>query len=144
MRQPPNARIEPYRVRTGILRSRLHDGNNGAFEIPLDVAGHPTLLLCLANDVQGWEHVSVRAVESGNRSRIPTYWEMQFIKEHFWTDDEVVMQLHVAKKDHLNLHPHVLHLWRPIDKVIPLPPSKMVAPKDDAEWHELFRALTKL
>jgi hypothetical protein len=36
------------------------------------------------------------------------------------------MQLHVAVKEHINCHPYCLHIWRPHDQVIPLPPSIMV------------------
>jgi hypothetical protein len=36
------------------------------------------------------------------------------------------MQLHVPLVDHINTHPNVLHLWRPRDAEIPLPPSDFV------------------
>lgn len=34
----------------------------------------------------------------------------------------------VPKRDHINCHPHCLHLWRPLKGRIPLPPSEMVGP----------------
>jgi hypothetical protein len=40
-----------------------------------------------------------------------------------------VMQLHPARVDYINFHPHCLHLWRPVDATIPLPPSCLVGPK---------------
>ena len=45
----------------------------------------------------------------------------------FFEDDEVAMQLHVAVADHYS-HPRkeVLHIWRPIDGKIPLPPKEFV------------------
>ena len=70
---------------------------------------------------EGWEHVSVSA-----RRRVPNWYEMCWIKEAFWTDDECVMQLHPPKVDHVNMHPNVLHLWRPVIEQIPMPPKIFV------------------
>lgn len=58
--------------------------------------------------------------------RCPTWGEMCFIKSLFWDDDDVVVQFHPAKKDHVNMHEFCLHLWRPLDQTIPTPPSLMV------------------
>jgi hypothetical protein len=68
-----------------------------------------------------WEHVSVSC-----RNRCPNWPEMCFVKDLFWADDEVVMQLHPAKKDYVNQHPYCLHMWKPIAEIIPLPPRIMV------------------
>jgi len=71
-----------------------------------------------------WEHVSVHAVDTVfHKRRIPTWLEMCFVKDLFWEQDEVVMQLHVASKDHININEHVLHLWKPTKSFIPLPPK---------------------
>jgi hypothetical protein len=56
----------------------------------------------------GWDHVSVSLPD-----RCPTWEEMSFVKDLFFRDDEVVMQLHPAKSEHVNFHPYCLHLWRP-------------------------------
>jgi len=48
---------------------------------------------------------------------------MAFVKDLCWDDDDVVMQLHPRKADYVNDHPHTLHLWRPIDREIPTPPT---------------------
>jgi hypothetical protein len=72
--------------------------------------------------VYRWEHVSV-----STKNRTPNWYEMAFIKDLFWDESETVMQLHVPKSEHKNLHPHVLHLWRPLDHEIPRPPSDTVA-----------------
>lgn len=134
MREPINPRVERFRLREGALRSNSTFGNNGAFRIP-----HPSgvVFLCVVSDGMDWEHVSVQAIDS-EQSRIPTWNEMQYVKELFFEDEEVVMQLHVAKSKHLNLHPNVLHLWRPLKATIPLPPSQMVAPKDNDEWRKVL------
>ncbi|EFH8163197.1 hypothetical protein GI328_23040 [Escherichia coli] len=44
----------------------------------------------------------------------------------FWEPEDAVMQLHVPESQHINNHPYCLHLWRPINKEIPLPPQFMV------------------
>ena len=71
----------------------------------------------------GWEHVSV-----SRRSSMPTYEDMCWVKDLFWSNDVCVMQLHVPKDDHINYHPFCLHLWRPINgEEIPRPPRYMIA-----------------
>lgn len=69
----------------------------------------------------GWDHVSI-----STQLRCPTWEEMCKIKDTFFDEDEVVMQLHPAKKDYVNIHPYCLHMWRPHDVEIPTPPKIMV------------------
>lgn len=75
---------------------------------------------------QGFEHVSVSTPH-----RIPNWEEMSFVKEAFWRDDETVYQLHPAKSEYVNNHPHVLHLWRNIERDPPLPPLIFVGVKGE-------------
>jgi len=91
-------------------------GNNGLFILP-------TSLRCIASDGEGWEHVSASHV-----NRCPTWQEMCRVKDLFWGEEDVVMQLHPAKSVWVNQHPYCLHLWRPAEKGvhIPLPPTWMV------------------
>jgi hypothetical protein len=75
----------------------------------------------------GWEHVSVHAYRPRGMNpqlRTPTWKEMTFVKDAFWGDDDVVMQLHPRRSEYVNVHPHVLHLWRHAD--IPTPPLTLV------------------
>jgi hypothetical protein len=58
--------------------------------------------------------------------RAPNWREMSLIHRMFFRDDEVAMQLHVPLADHINNNPNVLHLWRPRDADIPLPPKDFV------------------
>ena len=74
----------------------------------------------------GWEHVSVVPL---GENRTPTWAEMQFVKEGFWRDDDVVMQIHPTSKDYVNCHDTCLHLWRPLFAEIPTPPTFLVGPK---------------
>jgi hypothetical protein len=71
-----------------------------------------------------WDHVSV-----SRSDRCPWWEEMDFIARTFFRPNETAMQLHVPVSDHVNHHPHCLHLWRPTGlKKIPMPPSIMVGP----------------
>lgn len=113
-----NADIEQYRIRSGKRSSSIHDGNNGAFRVPI---GLERKALVIASDGEGWEHVSVSF-----KKRTPTWSEMCKIKHLFWTEDEMVIQYHPAKGDYVNCHPHCLHLWRPINLDVPRPPGILV------------------
>lgn len=72
------------------------------------------------DETDRWDHVSV-----STPVRCPTWEEMCFIKDLFFEPHEVAAQLHPVK-DYINNHPFCLHLWRPLDVVIPLPPSILV------------------
>lgn len=99
MRPAPNDKVEKFRYRTA-KSLECAGTNNGAFII--------SGLQVIASDGGGWDHVSVSKPD-----KIPTWEEMCLIKRLFFGDDEVVMQLHPAKKDYVNVHPRCLHLWRP-------------------------------
>ena len=69
----------------------------------------------------GFEHLSV-----STPIKTPTWEQMCFMKELFWRDDEVCMQLHPKKEDYVNNMEYCLHIWKPIEKEIPTPPSIML------------------
>lgn len=79
------------------------------------------VLRIIATTGAGWDHVSISTA-----TRCPTWDEMEWVKRRFFKDDEIAMQLHVTPEDHINMHPYTLHLWRPTDAAIPLPPAIMV------------------
>jgi len=79
-------------------------------------------LRCIAANDEGWDHVSITT----DLPRCPTWAEMDWIKRQFFVEGEVAMQLHVATSDHISVHPFCLHLWRPHDSTIPLPPKEFV------------------
>jgi hypothetical protein len=95
------------------------DKDCGAFLIESVIDN--SLLCVIASSASGWDHVSISL-----RDRCPRWEEMEQIKRLFFKDDEIAMQLHVSVSDHINLHPNVLHLWRPHDVQIPMPPKAMV------------------
>jgi hypothetical protein len=91
------------------------DSHNGCLRLD----DGPTVIFSRNAD---WEHVSVSLPD-----RCPTWAEMQFWKEMFWSDSETVMQLHPSKDRYVNNHPFCLHLWRPRRGMkIPVPPMEFV------------------
>jgi len=128
--------LEKYRItNAGAWSSDESFGNNGAFQLPIlkavdgsihlgDHKHHHCSLRLVVSDGEGWDHVSVSL-----ENRCPSWAEMCFVKDLFFEPDEVAMQLHPAKSDYVNYHQHCLHLWRPYNRSIPLPPSIFVGPK---------------
>jgi hypothetical protein len=100
MRREPNVKIEKYRLETSPESMACAGTNAGAFQV-----GNLCIVAC---DLGGWDHVSVHV-----EGRCPIWGEMCFVKDLFFRDDEVVMQLHPAKSQYVNEHPFMLHLWRP-------------------------------
>ena len=78
-------------------------------------------LRIIASTGMGWDHVSVSLPH-----RIPTWKEMDYIKRLFFNPDEVVMQIHPAESKHVNNMEFCLHLWRPQNENIPLPPLELI------------------
>lgn len=83
--------------------------------------GMPEYLAQQWIDGNGWDHVSVSC-----RRRVPNWQEMCFVKDLFFDPEEAVMQLHPPRSTWVNNHPYVLHLWRPTEQAIPLPPPRLV------------------
>ena len=104
MRNAPNLKAERYRITVGPQARDITFGNNGMFEVP---AGTVTLLVRVSEGC-GWDHVSVSLPH-----RTPTWAEMETVRALFFRDDETVMQLSVPRDEHVNIHDHTLHLWRP-------------------------------
>lgn len=107
-------------------------GMNGFFVIPLSKEDQSyALVICSdGNDAVPWEHISVRIgykkYHGKLAERTPTWDEMCVMKDLFWGEDEVVMQLHPARSQYVNVHPNVLHLWKPKNTEIPTPPMVAV------------------
>jgi hypothetical protein len=114
--------LETYRIRTG-LWATPPGSLDGYFRIdrkPLE----NLVVISSGEDAEKeiyWEHVSV-----STRHRPPTWNEMCFVKDLFWDPEEPVMQLHPPRSEWVNNHPYTLHLFRPTNCKIPLPPSILV------------------
>jgi hypothetical protein len=113
--------LDDHRIDTSKSHGWNGDETCGAFKLSSPIDGQ--FLTVVASSGEGWDHVSV-----SRSSRTPNWREMEFIRHKFFKDNETVMQLHVPVSDHINMHPHCLHMWRPQDKEIPRPPGWMVAP----------------
>lgn len=122
MKEKPCERLEKGRITKGPFASTEESGNNGMFLI-LGPANR-RLRLTMATGL-GWDHVSV-SVEGSLGKVIPTWEEMAWVKRLCWNEDEVVMELHPAKDQYVNLHKGCLHLWKPQNVPIPLPPLEFV------------------
>lgn len=72
----------------------------------------------------GWDHVSVAI--NGRGDRTPTWAEMEWVRDLCFEPTETCMQLSVPREEHINVHPGVLHLWRPQGVEIPRPDAVMV------------------
>jgi hypothetical protein len=100
------------------------DDTCGVFMVPSPIDAAPMCVIAAVG--MGWDHVSV-----SRPNRCPNWPEMSYVNRAFFLEDEVAMELHVAESEHINVHEHCLHLWRPIDgRVIPMPPSIMVGPSE--------------
>ncbi len=99
----------------------LGDNYNGVFVMTLKISQRTEKYSIIASRDKEWEHVSISC-----KNRCPNWEEMHHFKEMFFHDDECVMQLHPKKEDYVNNHPYCLHLWRPVQDVIPIPPKILV------------------
>jgi hypothetical protein len=114
---------EKYRVLFGPLRSDSTNGNNGQFFLPAPKFKTP--MMAQASDGMGWEHVSV-----STSSRTPSWSEMCAVKAMFWDAEDCVVQYHPPASEYVNCHPYCLHLWRPTNGEILMPPSILVGPRN--------------
>lgn len=122
---PEEARIteeiaKKYKLPLRIV-SKPEDGNNGFFIF--SYLGYEVRVQ--ASDGLGWEHCSV----SINRQRTPSWEIMCAVKALFWGEEDTVIQFHPKKSEYVNMHPHVLHLWRPTEGELLLPDSILVGIK---------------
>ena len=120
MRFDVPAKLETARVRNGEQGSDASYGLAGMFEL-MGPKGAWLRIISGGRDGSGWEHVSVSIPH-----RTPNWQEMCFVKDLFWEPHECVVQYHPPTSKHINFHPNCLHLWRPTDVELPMPPMIMV------------------
>jgi hypothetical protein len=114
--------LDEFRVRSGsVVRhyGSAGDSTCGVFLLRSPIDHAP--ICVIASSGMGWDHVSV-----SRKNRIPNWIEMDHIKRKFFLPEEAAFELHVAESDHINDHQNCLHLWRPIDQDMPMPPKWMV------------------
>lgn len=93
------------------------------------------------SDGGGWEHVSVNPFK---KDYTPTWEDMCLLKEIFFKDDEIVVQIHPAKDQYVNNLEHCLHLWRCTCAKQPVPPSIMVGVRGDQTLSDAAKELSVL
>lgn len=118
--------VHPYldRYRTdGPFPATPPGADYGYFRVPIKGAMVTVISSGSANAIEdGWEHVSVSLP-----SRIPTWDEMNFVKDLFWGEEETVIQFHPKKSQYVNACENCLHLWKRIGTEHELPPKRLLA-----------------
>lgn len=74
-------------------------------------------LRLIASWGMGWDHVSV-----SRSNRCPTWDEMCRVKNLLFDPEELAIQYHPPKSKYKNQHKYCLHLWRPQNETVPMPP----------------------
>lgn len=97
----------------------LGDGDAGCFEVPSAIDLKPLLVIASVGD--HWDHVSV-----SRQNRAPNQIELDQVFRLFFLPGETAVQYFVPRSEHINLHEHCLHLWRPRHLPIPRPPQAFV------------------
>jgi hypothetical protein len=114
-RLPSN--LEKYRVEHPMYIKPKVGSIEGCFKIPF---GNVKLTV-ISGCGESWDHVSVSLPH-----RCPKWKEMCFIKNLFFEKYELVLQFHPPESDYVNICKTVLHLWRPWNQTIHLPPKWML------------------
>lgn len=110
-----------YRVHESELRPSDDFGNNGWFKYRISSS---VVLIIIASDGFGWEHVSVSL-----SYRCPTWEEMCIVKNMFWDEQDCVIQYHPPEAEFINNHPYCLHMWAKKGYEFPRPPNITVGIK---------------
>lgn len=119
---------ESGRILTGEFRSSPKN-RYGAFVLRCPFTNERLTIIVVDSDTfaregrseTAWDHVSV-----STQRRCPTWEEMCWVKDLFFEDTECVVQYHPEKKDYVNEHEYVLHLWRCPSVPFPMPPKVCV------------------
>ena len=121
-----NEHLKNHRIIRGPLASNSGFGMTGAFLFTSPIDNVEMVVISDDGIQSQWEHVSV-----SRKKRCPNWPEMCFIKDLFWDEEEMVIQYHPPKSEYVNMHPNVLHMWRPKKKKIIAPPSILVGLKKE-------------
>lgn len=69
-----------------------------------------TMTVQKEQDGKRWVHLSC-----SRRKKEPSYYDLCEAKEQFLGPDSLAMLLFVPTDEHVNIHPHCLHLWSCLD-----------------------------
>ena len=125
IRKTPNLFIEAEAENDGI-GGKYYDKYSGKF------------LNFIFSYQMGWEHLSVSMP-----NKTPSWDQMCVMKDIFWNEDEACVEYHPKKEDYVNNHQHCLHIWKPTNETLPLPPSILVGFRSEAE-KQAFLLMTNM
>ena len=74
----------------------------------------------------------------------PSWDDMCKIKDIFFKEEECVVQYHPPKSQYVNNAENCLHLWRPIEESMPMPPSVMVGLRKGQSMKEAMEEIKQL
>lgn len=69
-----------------------------------------TMTLQKEQDGKRWYHLSV-----SRPKKEPSYYDLCEVKNLFLGEDSLALLLFVPEAEHVNIHPHCLHLWSCVD-----------------------------
>ena len=120
-----------------------HVNNDKAIQLKLMLNTQYDKQSCVKfTKAMGWEHLSVSFDDM-----LPDWNYMQKMKEMFWKDDEECFQLHPKKENYINNHNYCLHIWRPLEQQIPIPPTILVGfrpGKEQEDKQEFIKVQSEL
>jgi len=120
MRDKLDPKIEAGRVVSWHGRSPV-GAMYGAFIVMGPSGRRLKIIAGVGDDEIPWEHVSVSL--DIKKAKYPPNWdEMCWVKDHWWSKDETVVQFHPRHEIYVNIHPHCLHLWRKLGPEPEMPP----------------------
>lgn len=99
------------------------------FTLPLDDS--IARISAMRFDEDLWEHIMVDCMFL---QRCATYKEMSFIKDIFWPEHELALQVHPAQSEYINHNPYALHLWR----------DRLITPRVEKRLTEKIHEVSKI
>lgn len=97
----------------------IQKGVDGA---AFDVKINYRLYNVIASNGGGWDHVSIDPINSSHT----TTWDVMCVLKDICFNDETVIEYHPSKENYVNIREHCLHLWKPQNTAIPVPPKLFV------------------
>ncbi|MCL2737580.1 MAG: hypothetical protein FWE17_01820 [Alphaproteobacteria bacterium] len=117
-----NTYVNKYKLNRSVsaVMPAMNSLGISAYRIP--VKSSSVTLTVIVDENNGWDHLSVTVNTSdGDAPRCPTWEEMCFVKDLFFTEEEIAIQYHPPKSKYVNIQEYCLHLWRPQNEVVPAP-----------------------
>lgn len=106
--------LDAFRVHLdGYAVANIKKQTTGAFEFVINGDKY----FVIASVGCGWQHVSV----SESSGKMPTWDIMETIKKKFFENEERTVEFHPKKSDYVNNKENCLHMWIPLEEVLPYP-----------------------